>query len=60
MERLILEPEEVCGIIVGDGCEVPYIPWHDWNITFPPIPKPPADPLATTMVGSLYLYTFEA
>jgi sphingomyelin phosphodiesterase len=40
LERLALQPEELCGIIIGDGCSVPYIPWHDWNVTFPPIPKP--------------------
>jgi sphingomyelin phosphodiesterase len=55
LERLTLEPEELCGIIVGDACSIPHIPWHDWNVTFPPIAKPKdlaKTPAVPTSVGA--------
>ncbi|XP_037078854.1 sphingomyelin phosphodiesterase-like [Pollicipes pollicipes] len=39
-ERIALSPEEVCGMVVGDVCAIPYNPWHDWTVPLPNIPKP--------------------
>lgn len=39
-ERIALSPEEVCGMVVGDVCAIPYNPWHDWTVPLPNIPRP--------------------
>jgi len=39
-ERIALSPDEVCGMVVGDVCAIPYNPWHDWTVALPNIPKP--------------------
>lgn len=52
MEKLILSPEEACGLIVGEECGTPYNPEHMWNVTLPDIPKPPVRPPVPPKAGS--------
>nr|XP_022905481.1 sphingomyelin phosphodiesterase-like isoform X2 [Onthophagus taurus] len=33
-------PEEICSFVIGDGCGDVYNPYHDWEVIFPPVPKP--------------------
>uniref|UniRef100_K1QR84 Sphingomyelin phosphodiesterase n=1 Tax=Magallana gigas TaxID=29159 RepID=K1QR84_MAGGI len=42
--RLVLSPEEVCGILLGNNCGTPYDPNDLWNVTLPSTPKPPLTP----------------
>ncbi|CAL1543338.1 unnamed protein product [Lymnaea stagnalis] len=42
--NLALNPNEACGIILGDTCGTPYFPGEMWNVTFPPTPKPTPKP----------------
>ena len=45
MEKLVLTPEEACGLIVGENCGTPYDPYTSmWNITLPNVKKPPVQP----------------
>ncbi|XP_038051985.1 sphingomyelin phosphodiesterase-like isoform X2 [Patiria miniata] len=34
-------PDEICGMLVGSSCDVPYNPNTPWNVTFPKVAKPP-------------------
>jgi sphingomyelin phosphodiesterase len=45
LQRLALGPEEICGFVIGDACGDVYNPYHEWKISFPPVPKPPVAPL---------------
>lgn len=40
----VLDPHEVCGIVLGDTCATPFYPSNTWNITISDIPKPPVKP----------------
>lgn len=40
MKRLELGPEEICSFVIGDACGDVYNPTHDWEVVFPPVPKP--------------------
>ncbi|XP_068122580.1 sphingomyelin phosphodiesterase [Hyperolius riggenbachi] len=49
--RSVLRPSEACGLIVGTDCGH----WDigsDWNITLPPVPKPPLHPPVPPAQGS--------
>ena len=40
---LALNPDEVCGFVLGDTCSSVYNPWDAWDITLPDVPKPPVE-----------------
>ncbi|XP_046336080.2 sphingomyelin phosphodiesterase-like [Haliotis rufescens] len=42
--QLALSPTEVCGIIMGPSCDIPYNPDQWWNVSLPSTPKPPVVP----------------
>ncbi|XP_077155095.1 sphingomyelin phosphodiesterase isoform X1 [Ranitomeya variabilis] len=47
----VLRPSEVCGLLLGEECGH----WDigsDWNITLPPVPKPPLHPPVPPPPGS--------
>nr|XP_034338737.1 sphingomyelin phosphodiesterase [Crassostrea gigas] len=50
--RLVLSPEEVCGILLGNNCGTPYDPNDLWNVTLPSTPKPPLTPRVLPKAGS--------
>ena len=53
MEKLVLTPEEACGLIVGESCGTPYDPYASmWNITLPNVKKPPVQPHVPPKAGS--------
>lgn len=33
-------PDEICSFVIGDACGDVYNPVHEWNVMFPPVPKP--------------------
>lgn len=37
---LLLGPDEICSFVIGDGCGDVYNPYHEWEVMFPPVPKP--------------------
>ncbi|XP_073847882.1 sphingomyelin phosphodiesterase isoform X1 [Musca autumnalis] len=41
LQRTPLGPNEICSFVIGDGCEDVYNPYHEWEVVFPPVPKPP-------------------
>ncbi len=43
-DKIALDPDEVCGLLVGDSCATTYNPEMKWNITLPKTPKPPVKP----------------
>ncbi|XP_065202561.1 sphingomyelin phosphodiesterase isoform X2 [Planococcus citri] len=40
LKRITIGPEEICSFIIGDACGDIYNPTHEWNVVFPPVPKP--------------------
>ncbi|KAF4523493.1 hypothetical protein B566_EDAN004563 [Ephemera danica] len=52
LQRLKLSPEEICGFVIGDACGDIYTPHHEWQLTFPPVPKPPVIPMKPPKPGS--------
>ncbi|CAH1405253.1 unnamed protein product [Nezara viridula] len=40
LKRVLLGPEEICSFVIGDACGDVYNPSHDWEVVFPPVPKP--------------------
>uniref|UniRef100_A0A8D8RQQ1 Sphingomyelin phosphodiesterase n=1 Tax=Cacopsylla melanoneura TaxID=428564 RepID=A0A8D8RQQ1_9HEMI len=44
LKRVRLTPEEVCSFVIGDACDDVKNPTHEWEVVFPPVPKPPAMP----------------
>lgn len=40
MERITLSPDEICSFVIGDACDDVYNPYHEWEVDFPPVPKP--------------------
>ncbi|RXG73749.1 Sphingomyelin phosphodiesterase, partial [Armadillidium vulgare] len=41
VQNVVMTPDEVCGFVIGSVCGDPYNPYHEWRVTFPPVPKPP-------------------
>lgn len=55
--HVALDPEEVCGVLLGPSCAKPYNPKNQtWNITFPSTPKPPVSPLTPPNVSNTQGY----
>nr|DBA32293.1 TPA: hypothetical protein GDO54_000096 [Pyxicephalus adspersus] len=47
----VLRPSEICGLLLGSDCGH----WDigvEWNITLPPVPKPPVQPPVAPATGS--------
>ncbi|XP_050666343.1 sphingomyelin phosphodiesterase isoform X2 [Leptidea sinapis] len=40
LKRITLGPDEICSFIIGDACGDVYNPYHEWEVAFPPVPKP--------------------
>lgn len=40
MGKVTIGPDEVCSFIIGDACGDVYNPLHEWEVMFPPVPKP--------------------
>lgn len=40
LQRVSIGPDEICSFVIGDACGDVYNPYHDWEVTFPPVPKP--------------------
>ena len=51
-QNVYMTPDEICGFVIGSVCGAPFNPLHDWEVTFPPIPKPPIKPMNIHQVSS--------
>jgi hypothetical protein len=40
--KVSIGPDEVCSFVIGDACGDVYNPLHEWEVMFPPVPKPAA------------------
>lgn len=40
LRKTELRPHEICAFFMGDACDDTYSPNHEWNVTFPQVPKP--------------------
>lgn len=40
LKRVSIGPDEICSFIIGDACGDVYNPYHEWEVSFPPISKP--------------------
>ncbi|XP_049295450.1 sphingomyelin phosphodiesterase isoform X1 [Anopheles funestus] len=40
LKRITIGPDEICSFIIGDACGDIYNPYHEWEVEFPPVPKP--------------------
>ncbi|XP_050420386.1 sphingomyelin phosphodiesterase-like [Adelges cooleyi] len=38
--RTKMKPKQICSFVMGDVCGDEYDPTHDWDVVFPPVPKP--------------------
>ncbi|VEN59407.1 unnamed protein product [Callosobruchus maculatus] len=38
--KLKIGPDEICSFVIGDACGDVYNPYHEWEVMFPPVPKP--------------------
>lgn len=40
LKRISIGPNEICSFVIGDACGDVYNPYHEWEVAFPPVPKP--------------------
>lgn len=40
LKRVTIGPDEICSFVIGDACGDVYNPYHEWEVEFPPVPKP--------------------
>lgn len=40
LKRITIGPDEICSFVIGDACGDVYNPYHEWEVDFPPVPKP--------------------
>ncbi|XP_067010810.2 sphingomyelin phosphodiesterase [Anabrus simplex] len=52
LQRITLTPDEICSFVIGDACGDVYNPYHEWEVLFPPIPKPPEKPPLPPVPGA--------
>lgn len=52
LKRLTLSAEEICSFVIGDACGDVYNPYHEWEVIFPPVPKPVVTPLVAPTPGA--------
>lgn len=45
LKRITIGPDEICSFVIGDACGDVYNPYHEWEVAFPPVPKPAVRPL---------------
>jgi len=43
MRAVILDSNEICALIIGETCGSGVSPSMEWNVAFPPVPKPPVE-----------------
>lgn len=56
LKRVAIGPDEICSFIIGDACGDIFNPTHEWDVVFPPVPKPNiATPKAPTEVFNAYV-----
>ncbi|UYV61789.1 SMPD1 [Cordylochernes scorpioides] len=44
LSRVVLTPDEICGLVLGPVCGEVRNPFEGWNVTMSPFPKPPVTP----------------
>lgn len=44
LKRITIGPNEICSFVIGDACGDVYNPYHEWEVSFPPVPKPAVRP----------------
>lgn len=49
LKRVTIGPVEICSFVIGDACGDVYNPYHDWEVAFPPVPKPAVRTLETPL-----------
>lgn len=54
LQRINIGPEEICSFVIGDACGDVYNPTHEWDVVFPPVPKP--TPIETKILKVTYTY----
>ncbi|XP_068626319.1 sphingomyelin phosphodiesterase [Battus philenor] len=42
LKRITIGPDEICSFVIGDACGDVYNPYHEWEVAFPPVQKPPS------------------
>uniref|UniRef100_A0A1A9ZW88 Sphingomyelin phosphodiesterase n=1 Tax=Glossina pallidipes TaxID=7398 RepID=A0A1A9ZW88_GLOPL len=52
LQRTTLGPDEICSFVIGDGCGDVYNPYHEWDVVFPPVPKPTVTEAAAPKEGA--------
>ncbi|GBP20693.1 Sphingomyelin phosphodiesterase [Eumeta japonica] len=52
LKRITIGPDEICSFVIGDACGDVYNPYHEWEVAFPPVAKPAAQPLAAPAEGA--------
>lgn len=56
LQRINIGPEEICSFVIGDACGDVYNPTHEWDVIFPPVPKPsPSEVKILKVISSKYL-----
>ncbi|CAG9816256.1 unnamed protein product [Phaedon cochleariae] len=40
LSKVKIGPDEICSFVIGDACGDVYNPYHEWEVMFPPVPKP--------------------
>ncbi|XP_026320286.1 sphingomyelin phosphodiesterase isoform X3 [Hyposmocoma kahamanoa] len=49
LKRVTIGPVEICSFVIGDACGDVYNPYHEWEVAFPPVPKPAVRTLETPL-----------
>lgn len=58
LQRISIGPEEICSFVIGDACGDVYNPTHEWDVVFPPVPKPtPNEIKILKVISSKYYIT---
>lgn len=52
MKRVSIGPDEICSFVIGDACGDVYNPYHEWEVAFPPMPKPAVKTLEPPLSGA--------
>lgn len=55
LQRVDIGPEEICSFVIGDACGDVYNPTHDWDVVFPPVPKPTPIEVKILKVPNVYI-----
>lgn len=55
LQRVDIGPEEICSFVIGDACGDVYNPTHDWDVVFPPVPKPAPIEVKILKVPNVYI-----